>query len=420
MSSSAFNDFNEGGEVSYAVFCVCANTELVGAVMTAVDQVPQAFFAGEFRDYINGEKRPQFSLPIKQARACLAMVDFDRDVELALKTVERLHQIFPSRMRVIGVATELPAAMLLRAIRAGCSDFLPAPPGTTELTDAIRRFQQSVVVSPQSQASVGKVVAFFGAKGGVGTTTLAVHLAGYLVTCHAKKTLLIDHKHQLGHVALYLGLKDTQYHFDELMKNVDRLDGELLTGFAIRHASGLDVMASPEIATAAYESKRDDLERVMDFLRSEYDYILIDSSVEYQQTRVSIIAEADEVYLVSTPDVAALRDLARLVEHIGLSPSANGKLRLIVNRSTANDSFTPEQIQKAVRFPVSNSVPNNYGELLHAINQGVPISPTRKSPFNDALATIAREIVHGNAPEAAAVSNGRASGRGRLAFWRCD
>jgi pilus assembly protein CpaE len=155
---------------------------------------------------------------------------------------------------------------------------------------------------------------------------------------------------------------------------------------------------------------------VMDFLRSEYDYILIDSSVEYQQTKMSIIAEADEVYLVSTPDVAALRDLARLVEHIGLSPSANGKLRLIINRSTADDSFTPEQIQKAVRFPVSNSVPNNYGELLHAINQGVPIAPTRKSVFNDALATIAREIVHGSAPpaEPAAASNGRS----RLAFWR--
>jgi pilus assembly protein CpaE len=407
---------NGTGEIAYAVFCVCASSELVGAVMTAADQVPQAFFAGEFRDYFSGEKRPQFSLPIKQARACLAVVDFDRDVELALKTVERLHEIFSGRVRVIAVARELPAPLLLRAIRAGCSDFLPAPPGATELADAIRRFQQAVVVNPLHQASVGKVVAFFGAKGGVGTTTLAVHLAGYLIACHGKKTLLIDHKHQLGHVALYLGLKDTQYHFDELLKNVDRLDAELLTGFAIRHGNGLDVMASPEIATAAYESKRDDLERVMDFLRSEYDYILIDSSVEYQQTKMSIIGEADEVYLVSTPDVAALRDLARLVEHIGLSPSANGKLRLIVNRSTADDSFTPEQIQKAVRFPVSNSVPNNYGELLHAINQGVPISPERKSPFNDALATIAREIVHGNAPPAGPTVGLKTGSK--LAFWR--
>ena len=122
--------------------------------------------------------------------------------------------------------------------------------------------------------------------------------------------------------------------------------------------------------------------------------------------------------------MAALRDLARLGEHIGLSPAGKGKLRLIVNRSTADDSFTPEQIQKAVRFPVSNSVPNNYGELLQAINQGVPIPPTRKSAFNDAIATVAREIVHGSTPgnghsspspgAAAAVSTSRS----KLVFWR--
>jgi pilus assembly protein CpaE len=402
-------------DVSYAIFCVCAPSELAAAVMTAAELVPQCFFAGEFRDYITGEKRPQLSLAIKQARACLALVDFDRDVELALKTVERLQQIFASRVRVIAVASVLPPGLLMRAIRAGCSDFLPLPPGPAELADAIRRFQQAMIAHPLSQASAGKVVAFFGAKGGVGTTTLAVHLAGHLVSCHGKKTLLIDHKHQLGHVALYLGLKDTQYHFDELLKNVDRLDAELLNGFAIRHESGLDVMASPEFATATHTSKRDELERVMDFLRSEYDYVLIDSSVEYQDTKMSIIAEADEVYLVSTPDVAALRDLARLVEHIGLSPTVNGKLRLIVNRSTASDSLTSGQIQKAVRFPVSNSVPNNYAELLQAINQGVPVPPARKSLFNQALSTIAHQIVHGRGPQG--VNESTVQTRRRF-FWK--
>jgi pilus assembly protein CpaE len=251
----------------------------------------------------------------------------------------------------------------------------------------------------------------------VGTTTLAVHLAHYLVACHGKKTLMVDHKHQLGHVALYLGLKDTQYHFDELLKNVDRLDTELLNGFAIRHGSGLDVMASPEIATVYHESQGDELERVMDFLRSEYDFIVIDSTVEYQDTKVAIIAEAEEIYMVSTPDVASLRDLARLVEHIGLSPAANGKLRLLINRSTADDSLSSDQIQKAVRFPVAHTIPNNYGELLRSINQGVPVSPLSKSDFNLALAEIARQVVHG-VDAAGGARPAATSTRNRFAFWR--
>ena len=404
-------------EVNYAIFCVCPTQELLNGIMAASDLAPQTFFAGEFRDYITLEKRPQFSQAIKEARACLAFVDFDRDIELALKTVERLSQIFLSRISVIGTGSPLSSDVLLRAVRAGCIDFLPTPVGTADISAAIQRFQQSSVTHPQGQASVGRVLAFFGAKGGVGTTTLAVHLANYLVVCKGKKTLLIDHKHQLGHVALYLGLKDTQYYFDELLKNVDRLDTELLNGFAIRHGSGLDVMASPEIATAYHEGKLDELERAMDFLRSEYDYILIDSSVEYQDTKMSIIAEADEVFLVSTPDVASLRDLARLVEHIGLSPDANGKLHLIVNRSTANDSLTSAQIQKAVRFPVSHTVPNNYADLLRAINQGEPISPLRSSSFNQALGEIAREIVHESDADASSPPRSGETKFGKFRFW---
>lgn len=405
-------------EVTYAVFCVCPTPELLNAAIAASDLAPQTFFAGEFRDYITLEKRPQFSQAIKEARACLAFVDVHRDIELALKTVERLSQIFLSRISIIGSGGPLPADQLLRAVRAGCIDYLQTPVNVEEVAAALQRFQQCSIVQPQSQASVGRVLAFFGAKGGVGTTTLAVHLANYLVVCKGKKTLLIDHKHQLGHVALYLGLKDTQYYFDELLKNVDRLDTELLNGFAIRHASGLDVMASPEIATAYHQGKLDELERAMDFLKSEYDYILIDSSVEYQDTKMSIIAEADEVFLVSTPDVASLRDLARLVEHIGLSPDANGKLHLIINRSTADDSLTPAQIQKAVRFPVTHTVPNNYSELLRSINQGEPISPLRPSGFNQALAEIAREILHESGPEADSSAPKGKGERTKFAFWR--
>jgi pilus assembly protein CpaE len=224
---------------------------------------------------------------------------------------------------------------------------------------------------------------------------LAVHLATHLVRQHGKKTLLIDHKQQLGHVALYLGLKDTQYHFDELLRNADRLDSELLNGFVVRHRSGLDVIASPELSGGPHEAKPDEFARVMDFLRREYDYVLIDSSVAYQDSKTSIIDQADEVYIVSTPDVASLRDLARLVENLSLSESATSKLRLAVNRSTATDSVTSEQIEKAVRFPISISIPNNYFELLRAINDGEPIPPQRRSEFNQRMGRWANQIVNG-------------------------
>jgi pilus assembly protein CpaE len=400
-------------QTTQAVFCVCADESVVSAASASTEKLEGAAFFGEFRDYITAEKRPQFSPTLKNADACVALVDFDKDPELALETADRLQQLFVKKISIVAVGSNLDAALLLRAMRAGCTEYLSKPVNVDELTAAMLRFREHMIVLPSQHSSVGRVIAFFGAKGGVGTTTLAVHLATYLVRHYHKKTLLIDHKHQLGHVALYLGLKDTRYHFDELLRNVDRLDVELLNGFVIRHESGLDVIASPEIATAHHESKRDELERVMDFLRREYDYILIDSFVGYQDSKLSIIDQADEIYLVSTPDVASLRDLARLVESMSLSDLAMSKLRLVLNRSTAEDSLNAAQIQKAIHFPVSIAIANNYLELMQAINEGKPILPSAKSAFNQQLLAWSNQIVTGNAE-----TKKPASKKKGFAFWR--
>lgn len=401
-----------------AVFCVGNQTRTVELAAEVTAGLPGFFFAGAFADYITAEKRPQFPPSMKAASACVALIDFDADPVLALRTVERLGHIFARKISMVAVGTDLPAPLLLQAIRSGCVEYLARPINPDELAGALRRFEQFMSVAPPESNSTGRVMAFFGAKGGVGNTTLAVHLATHLALTHKRKTLLIDHKHQLGHVALYLGLQNTHYHFDELLRNVDRLDAELLSGYLLHHSSGLHVLASPDYSSEQYVCRQDELERVMEFLRREYDYILMDSSVVYENSNTSIIDQADDVFLVSTADVASLRDLARLVEHVHTRPANEGKLQLAINRSTSNESITPQQIRDAVRTAVHYSVPNNFIELLQAVNNGEPISPNVPSPFNNVIAAWARNIC--GDPEATHALAGRAVGTKKLslAFWR--
>ena len=408
------SDIKVESSTKQAVFCVSADDGVAHAASSMVDKVPGAVYFGEFRDYITADKRPQFSAALRNASASVALVDFDEDPELALQSAERLYHIFLNKINIIAVGSRLDTGLLLRAMRSGCTEFLSKPVNNDELFAALTRFQERTTESHKKQANLGRVLVFFGAKGGVGTTTLAVHLATFLVRQHGKKTLLIDHKHQLGHVALYLGLKDTHYHFDELLRNADRLDIELLKGFVIHHESGLDVIPSPETAMTRYESKRDELDRVMDFLRRQYDYVLIDSWVGYQDSKVSLIAQADEIYLVSTPDVASLRDLARLVESMSLTEIAMAKLRLVLNRSTAQDSLNAAQIQKAIRFPVSIGIANNYLALTRAINEGKPILPSAQSVFNEQMLKWSGQIVAEDAKD----SESAHKQKRKFAFWR--
>ena len=397
---------------SLATFTVCADSELSSIALSAPSYISGIEFAGEFHDYITASRRPHFPPAIKEADSCVAFIDFDRHPEHAIETADALRSHRSPNIISVGVSSRMDADLLLRAMRAGCSEFLEKPVAAARFQETLQQIQGRLFHSHVPAGKRGQVVTLMGAKGGAGTTTLAVHLATYLVKKYGKKTLLVDHHHQLGHVCLYLGMKESNYHFDELIRNVERLDSDLLKGFVVKHASGLEVLASSDICAAHYRSSREQIEHVLDFLREEYDFILIDSSMDYEEITESMIQLSDEVALVATPDVAALRDLARHVENQRLCEIAASKLRIIINRGSSNDSIGAEQIEKAVRFPIHITVPNNYAELQRAINAGEPISSQRRSDFTTQISKWANRLAFAGEKSAAS------EGKKKFAFWK--
>ncbi len=395
-----------------AVFSVCASGDISMAAMTACEQLPGSVFAGEFHDYFSADRRPQFSQELKSAASCVALVDCDSNPELALDTMERLRSVALQNLSIVALSSHMEAAYLLGAMRAGCNEFLTKPADADALLQALTRFQ-NVNISDTMSKNAGRVICFFGAKGGVGTTTLAVHLANNLVRRHRKRTLLIDHRHELGHVALYLGLKDGQYHFDELVRNVDRLDADLLNGFVARHSSGIEVLSSPDGCAPDHRSSAEEVQQVLNFLRGQYEYVILDSSMSYKDLVPPLLHASDEVVLVSTPDVAALRDLARRVEHISLIEPNTSKIRIVINRSTSDDAVTSEQIEAAVRFPVWIAIPNNYADLLRAINAGEPIAAQHRSAFAQQISRWADRLISATTTQV----EQRPAARSLFGFW---
>jgi pilus assembly protein CpaE len=398
-----------------ALFTVCADDALNELAAHIPQQMTTVQFTGEFQQYISASQRPHFPQNMRSAMCCVALIDFDKDAEAALETTETLHSMASPRVICVGVSARLDTEILLRAMRAGCNEFLQQPVESVQLAETLERIQGRLFSKMESTAARGRILSVFGAKGGVGTTTLAVHLATYLVKRCSKKTLLIDHYHQLGHVCLHMGLKEGNYHFDDLIRNVDRLDSDLLQGFLLRHASGLAVICSPDTCTARPRASYEDMERIFDFLRREYDYIILDSSLQYEDTAAAMIRLSDSVYLVSTPDVAALRDLSRHIENLSLSEMNSSRLRIVINRSSSHDAIDAEQIEKVVRFPVSISIPNNYAELLKAINAGEPISAQRRSDFSTSISKWVDQVISDSGDTHNV--NG-VSGKKKFAFWK--
>ena len=244
-------------------------------------------------------------------------------------------------------------------------------------------------------------MSFFGAKGGVGTTTLAVHLAMNLVRSQGKKVLLIDNHAQLGHIVLYLGMDGSNHHFYDLVQNVSRLDQELLRGFIATHSSGLDVLSSPDVYGGSWKTDADAVERTLEFLSTQYDFVLLDCEASFEDINLAVIAFSNWIYLVATPEIGAIRDLSRYVDGLIQNEQATKKLRVIINRYSSHEAVTLEQIERAVHLPIAIKIPNNYGELVRSINIGEPLSMDSKSDFSVQMTKRATSLVKVAIPTAA-------------------
>ncbi|HZQ41934.1 MAG TPA: AAA family ATPase [Acidobacteriaceae bacterium] len=378
--------------IAQAVFSVCAPADILANAMTAVERVNGALFAGDFQEYITGNRRPHFPAMLKDASVCVALVDCDVDPGAALETMARLQQLLPLKLRLVGLSSTMNADLLLGAMRAGCDEFLGKPLVADELLAALARFKPASDMDSRGATPAGKIIGILGAKGGVGATTLAVHSAVHLVRTHKKRVLLIDQKNHLGHVALYLGIKHAKYHFDELLRSADRLDAALLEGLVTRHSDGLDVIASPDAYLPQSRMDAPDSSAVMNYLRQRYDYVLVDSETENAAWLSSLVSCSDEIASVCTPDLGALRDLARQIEHLTLIDGLSPKLRIVANRSGSEAAVPKHEIETAIGFPVAIEVPNNYIELTKAINAGTPIAPQTRGAFTQAMARWAQML----------------------------
>jgi pilus assembly protein CpaE len=347
--------------------------------------MPWLVRASSFDAYISAARRPSLGSEMKAVDACIAIVNFDKDPNQAAETAQYLTQVLGRKLTIIAIAKDNDPAMLLMAMRAGCSEFLYEPLQESAVAQMLDRLAQLWSNSVMQSAVGGSIVSFFGVKGGVGTTTLAMHLAMYLVQCHQKRTLLIDNHPELGHVCVYLGLDGSRYHFHELVRNVSRLDSELLHGFVANHPSGLDVLSSPDAYGETKNMDPESVAKTLEFLRSEYDYVIIDCGMSFGETNLAVIHASARVHLIATQEFAAIRDLSRCVDKFSQVDSMTDKLQVVVNRFTSSYAIHMDQIEKAIKLPVSFCISDCYTELVRSANLGETISPKSKLAFASQL-----------------------------------
>jgi pilus assembly protein CpaE len=299
----------------------------------------------------------------------------------ALAAVRRRHP----RMGVIIVASGLEPTMMLEAMRAGVNEFVTEPLSAADLRAAVER----VAAHQLAPTGPGKVLAFVGAKGGVGTTTLAVNVAAALAARRAGAVLLVDlHIATHGDTAVLLGL-EPRFSVTDALENTSRLDASYLRSLVAHSKPGLDVLASPErplLRPPEPARVRDMLGR----LAEQYALVVLDvPRIDYAV--VDALEPLSSVTLVVNQELPTVRRAARLAALLRQRYGGE-RAGAVVTRYDPRAEIGHDDIEKVVGLPVWATMPSDYRRVVAAANAGKSLLADNHSRLGSAISQLAQRL----------------------------
>lgn len=290
-----------------------------------------------------------------------------------LEVFERFVGDHAGRMPVVAAVRDLTVAVTRRVLRSEAVDVLPIPFTPDELHQAIETGRDAIVRGgPGGPIQSGRIVAFVGALGGMGTTTLATQ-AG-MIWAEKASVCLIDLDVQFGNAALYLNMKPS-LSLADLIEAGDRLDIELLRSVADAHSSGLNIIACPPDIVPLDALTPEFVDKLLDLAVQTYDIVLIDLPGAWVSWSLSALQKSDAVCLVAGLSVPGVHQARRQLELLDANGLAE-RVRIILNRVAVPmfgkvDLTDAESVfRRSVHFVVSNDYPT----VSAAIDEGRSIA----------------------------------------------
>jgi len=298
------------------------------------------------------------------------VVILDHELPNIAETITRVRTV--SSASVIVVHHVADALGVLACMRAGATDFV-FPPVETALAAALERVTQA----PQSRSRgdnrgdprKSKVIGFLSATGGSGTTTIACHVAECLARITEKGTLLTDFDLTAGSVG-FLMKTDTAYSVLDAVQNVARLDLTYWNALVSRIGSYLDVLKAPLGPLSAESMNPEPYREILRFARLHYDWTIADLGRGLTFFSATLLADVDEVFLVTSLEVLALYHTRRMVQLLHEAGFGEGRLHLLTNRTPKVCDFSPKELEKLLGQEVHSGLPYGHEELSESYASG--------------------------------------------------
>lgn len=315
-----------------------------------------------------------------------------------LELVRQIAQRHPM-VAVMLLVRDGTSAVLASAMEAGARSVLSLPLSVEEtaarLASAVtlaRSLRRALSGEADAMVGGGRLVVLAGAKGGVGTTTLAIHLALLAGRSDGLRVCLVDLDLQAGDVSAFFDLTSERGVVD-LAEAAEDLSPRAIADACFVHASGLRLLLAPAEGERGEEVRRPAARAMLAALRSRFDLVVVDVGTIMTAAGAEAVNLADVALVVVTPDVLSLRAarrLTRLWSRLRVRKEAD--VFLVVNMASKRSSFQPDTARKFSGTPVARTtIPESLRELEDPMNAGDP-GLLVAGQFSRGLAQLASEL----------------------------
>lgn len=267
--------------------------------------------------------------------------------------------------------SSLAPQLLVEGKRAGVKQFLFQPIKKEEVRKALLKLREGAKESLGNgwKPQRGKIIYLIGCKGGIGTTTVAVNLAGSLAQSdRSRSVLLTDFTIPFGDLPVFLNLKSAP-NWDDLAKNIVRIKSLHLPSFLLRHPSGIFVLPSPPGPNIGRDPGM--IEKVLSALREIHGFIVVDGGKISGYIPLEILSLSDTILLIITlhsPCVANVKTFSSILSELGVFQEE--KFKIIINRHQKNDPIGLREAEQQMNKRAFCTIPNDFRTTVEAIRQG--------------------------------------------------
>lgn len=306
----------------------------------------------------------------------VVVVALEEPIARSLQTVESVADVLP-QVPIIAYSSIGDPSYIRRAMQVGVKDYLVCPLREEDLAKSINatlvqeeRRQQRLAGEVEAQA-YGTVVTIFGAKGGIGKTTIATNLATALVQKTGQSVALVDLDTRFGDVAILMDMP-TDRSISDLALPDEEIDREAVQSCLYTHSTGVAILPSPIRPSEWHSIHPGHIEKVVAVLATTHDYVLLDTPGTFNDIVSRALEMCTILLLMATPDLASLKDTILGLEMLRSWSFPSEKVKIVINHTSDAHSDARIDIRRVLGKEVFWTIPYDRS-ITQTTQLGMPI-----------------------------------------------